>query len=349
MDLYADRRSGRPTLEDVAARTGVSRATVSRVVNHHPKVDPAMAQAVQRAIAELRYAPNRLARALMTNRTDAVALVAEESHTRVFGDPFFGGIIRGISQELAAWGKQLILSMIQDADEFDRVESYLLGHHVDGVLLISQHGHDRLATTLKAAHVPLVIGGRPMDSTLGLPYVDNDNVGGARLATTHLLEQGRTRVGTICGPQDMAAGVDRLSGCREALGDRFDPERVEEGDFSTPGGYAAATSLLTRNPTLDALFVANDLMAIGALAALRDLGRTVPGDVAVVGFDDIDLAAVADPPLTTVRQRTIDQGRTMVRLLLDLLAGGPATRGESRDGAASSILLSVDLIKRQSA
>jgi DNA-binding LacI/PurR family transcriptional regulator len=343
------RSTGRPTLEDVAARAGVSRATVSRVVNRHSTVDPALAAAVNRAIDDLGYAPNRAARALMTNRTDAIALVAAEPGERVFGDPFFGGIVRGVSQELAGHGQQLILCMISDEAERDRVERYLLGRHTDGVLLISEHGRDGLPALLARENVPLVVGGRPLDTSAPVPYVDNDNVDGARQATEHLVGLGRQVVATVSGPADMSAPLDRLKGYREILGPRFRPELVQEGDFSTAGGYAATTALLDRVPELDALFVANDLMAIGALAALRDRGRRVPQDVAVIGFDDIDLAAISDPPLTTIRQETIEQGRAMVRMLLDLIGVGSAGSQPAEAGDRASLVLPVRLVRRDSA
>lgn len=344
-----NRSTGRPTLEDVAARAGVSRATVSRVVNQHTTVDAALAAAVTRAIDDLGYAPNRAARALMTNRTDAIALVAAEPGERVFGDPFFSGIVRGVSQELAGHGQQLILCMISDEAERDRVERYLLGRHADGVLLISEHGRDGLPALLAREQVPLVVGGRPLDTSVRVPYVDNDNVDGARQATEHLTALGRQVIGTVSGPSDMSAPLDRLKGYRDVLGPRFRAELVAEGDFSTAGGYAATTALLERAPDLDGLFVASDLMAVGALAALRDHGRRVPQDVAVIGFDDIDLAAITEPPLTTVRQETVEQGRAMVRMLLDLIGVRSLDPSADADGDRQSLVLPVRLIRRESA
>jgi DNA-binding LacI/PurR family transcriptional regulator len=345
--------SARPTLEEVARHAGVSRATVSRVVNGSPTVDPRLREVVDRAVAELGYVPNQAARALMTSRTDTVALVVAEPDTRVFGDPFFGGIVRGVSQELAASGLQLMLMMAQSHDDLVRIEQYLVSRHVDGVLLISEHADDRLPRALAAAGVPLVIGGRPLEDAASTAYVDNDNAGGARLAAEHLRSLGRTRITTIAGPVDMSAGVDRLEGFRKALGRRFRTRYVEHGDFQQAGGAAAMARLLDRVPDLDAVFVASDLMAIGALAELRRRGRRVPEDVAVVGFDDVEMAALAEPPLTTLRQRTVDQGRLMVRLYLarhrpDLLVADPD--GTLPDVADTDrVVLPVELVVRDSA
>lgn len=341
----------RPTLEQVAARAGVSRATVSRVVNHAPSVDPRLAALVQQAIEELRYVPNQAARALMTRRVDTVALVAAESNTRVFGDPFFAAIVRGTSQELGRAGIHLVLSMAQTTVDLTRVEAFLRGGHVDGALVISEHESvDVIGQTL-AAGIPVVVGGRPLTLGPETYFVDHDNVKGAALAVEHLVATGRTRIGTVTGPQDMSAGIDRLMGFREALGQRFDPELVEEGDFSTPSGTAAVERLLRRRPDVDALFVASDMMALGAMGALRSAGRRIPDDVAVVGFDDAEVAAVSAPSLTTIRQRTVDQGRLMAQLLLQRLGRNiPEPMPElERVPQHGGLMLDVELIVRESA
>lgn len=338
----------RPTLEGVAALAGVSRATVSRVVNGSPSVDPVTRAVVERAIDELNYVPNQAARALMTGRTNVIALVAAEPDIRVFGDPYFADIVRGVSWELGTAGLRLMLAMIQRAEDHDQVEQYLLGNHVDGVLLISAHADHTLADRLLDAGVPLVEGGRPARVTGASRFVDNDNLGGAILAGAHLLSVGRTRIGTIAGPLDMSAGVDRLNGFRQALGDRFDPDLVEHADFTTRGGADAAERLLQRRPDVDGLFVASDLMAIGAMGVLRRAGRRIPEDVAVVGFDDSALAAAADPPLTTIRQQTILQGRMMVRLLLKRMNRHPAAADDLPVAGDENLVLPVELVIRDS-
>ena len=332
---------------------GVSRATVSRVVNGWTSVDPTMRERVERAIADLGYVPNQAARSLVTRRTDAVALVASEPDPRVFGDPFFSSIIRGVSQELMGAGIQMMLLMAQSYPELDRIERYLRTAPIDGVLLISEHAtHDPIPAAMAEAGVPLVIGGRPVQVGLTVPYVDNDNVGGARLAAEHLLARGCRTIGTIAGPPDMSAGVDRLAGYRSGLGGIFDESTVERGDFTKAGGEAATERLLERVPHLDGLFAASDLMAFGALQALRRAGRRVPDDVAVVGFDDIPLAESSDPPLTTLRQQTVLQGRAMVRLFLAQtrptltqlpLNGLPDLHGKDH------VVLPVELVVRRSA
>lgn len=340
----------KPTLEQVARYAGVSRATVSRVVNGSTTVDPAIREVVEQAVEDLDYVPNLAARALMTKRTDSVTLVAAETDLRVFGDPFFAQIVRGVSHELTGSSVRLTLSMTQTDEEIAALARYLSAGHTDGVLLISEHGGHHLAEQLVGAGIPVVIGGRPLDPRVEVPYVDNDNVGGARRAAQYLKERGRTRVGTITGPQDMSAGVDRLEGFAKGLGRDFRKGRVEFGDFTTGSGEVAAQRLLERHPDIDGLFVASDLMALGALSTLRRAGRRVPDDIAVVGYDDIELARLAEPSLTTMRQETETQGRVMARLLLQTLGlplTGPIPEANAADGRG--IVQDVTLIERESA
>ncbi|MFI7642074.1 LacI family DNA-binding transcriptional regulator [Nonomuraea sp. NPDC049400] len=330
----------RPTLEAVAARAGVGRGTVSRVINGSPNVSAKAREAVELAIRELGYVPNRAARALVTRRTDAVALVVSESQLRVFDDPFFAGTIRGIGSALSETGLQLILAMARTTEEYDRLEHYLTGQHVDGVLLLSLHGADPLPGRLEEMGVPTVLGGRPV----GLDpysYVDMDNRAGARQAVKHLLGLGRTCIATIAGHQDMGVGVDRLAGYRDALLPAGLPELVAYGDFSEESGSAAMTGLLAAHPDLDAVFAASDPMALGAMRVLKAAGRSIPEDVAVIGFDDSKAALHADPPLTTVHQPTEQMGRQMAQLLVARINGE-----ELRQPV---VILDTHLVRRQSA
>ncbi|WP_432836576.1 LacI family DNA-binding transcriptional regulator [Dactylosporangium sp. CA-092794] len=344
----------RPTLDEVAALAGVGRGTVSRVINGSPQVSPEARAAVRKAIEELGYVPNRAARALVTRRTDSVALVVSESEERVFGEPFFAGIVRGVSSHLADTRMQLWLAMAQSSAERQLVERHLSDQHVDGVLLLSLHDDDPLPGLLASRGLPTVLGGRPahmlsgVAHTLdtkdghGLAFVDNDNEGGARTAVEHLLNLGRRGVAAIAGPQDMGVGKARLRGYREALllaGHPDDERLIAYGDFSEASGAEAMYRLLHLNPGLDAVFAASDLMAAGAIRALREQGKRIPGDVAVVGFEDSAVARQTLPPLTTVHQSVEGMGREMARLLLARIAGGPA----------HSTVLDTHLVVRESA
>ncbi|MDG4804463.1 LacI family DNA-binding transcriptional regulator [Micromonospora sp. WMMD980] len=330
----------RPTLEAVARRAGVSRATVSRVVNGSTTVAESIQQAVRRAVEELGYVPNLAARSLVTQRTDSVALVLPEAATRVFSDDqVFPGIIRGAAQELEAADKQLVLMLAGSPAGHERVERYTTGRHVDGVLFASLHGEDPLPGRLARLGIPVVCSGRPLDGA-EVPYVDVDHTGGVTRAVEHLIAAGRRRVATIAGPQDMVAGIERLIGYQAALTTAGLPELVAYGDFTRESGTAAMRELLAADPKLDAVFAASDLMAHAALRALREAGRRVPEDVAVIGFDDIETAAYTEPPLTTVRQPIVELGRAMTRQLLRITAG---------EQVEQALMLPTELILRDSA
>ena len=331
-----------PTLDQVAIAAGVSRATVSRVINGSPKVSESARLAVSHAVEQLGYVPNRAARSLVTRRTDSMALVVEEPESRLFADPFFARTVRGMSGVLAERDLQLVLLMAQSTSERARVQRYLTGGHIDGVLVLSHHGNYDLPLKLKQDGVPVVLGGRPT-RRLPISFVDSDNAGGAHEAVAHLLELGKQRVATISGPNDMGAGVDRLRGYRAALdeaGVEFDDGLVEPGDFSGESGERAMEKLLERRPDVDAVFAASDLMAAGALRVLKENGRRIPGDVAVIGFDDSSTARTTDPQLTTIRQPVELFGREMANMLLRQIANA--------DAGVQKLVLGTELVVRDS-
>jgi DNA-binding LacI/PurR family transcriptional regulator len=312
----------RPTIEDVACRSGVSRSTVSRVINGEPRVRAEVVHRVREVIGELGYVPNQAARQLVTHRTGAVAVVAAQPENRLFLDPFFDRLLRGIRRELAGHGAQAVLLFLDEPDDYARVADYLGGGHVDGALLFSLRPGDRLPEMIERVGLPAVFGGRPLlregDTVRGHAWVDGDNRGGARQAVQHLVDLGRERVATVTGPYDQEnSAADRLAGYHDVLLDTS-AHLVERADYTQRGGAGAMAALLDRCPDLDAVFVASDLMAAGALDTLRERGRRVPDDVAVVGFDDLpEISETTDPPLTTVHQDVEEMGRLMARLLFD--------------------------------
>jgi DNA-binding LacI/PurR family transcriptional regulator len=332
----------RATLEEVAELAGVSRATVSRVINGKPRVARETRVAVERAAARLGYVPNRAARSLVTRRNDSIGLVIPEPTGQFFNDPFFPRLVRGVAEGLAEPGVQLVLFMPQSSKEEARLADYLGGGHVDGVLLVSLHGRDDLPIGLKRQGIPVVLCGRPL-AAADLSYVDADNEHGAMQAVAHLVEQGRQVIATVAGPQDMAPGLDRLEGYRRGLraaGRDLCPELEEVGDFTFEGAQAAMHALLRRRPDIDGVFVTSELMALGAMSVLRTHGRRVPDDVAVVGFDDSPVGLTANPPLSTIRQPTELMGREMTRLLLQMIASG--------DQRPQHLILGTELIVRAS-
>ncbi len=347
-----------PTLEDVAARAGVSRATASRVVNGEARVAAATRAAVEAAADELGYVPNQAARSLAAHRNDTIALVVCEPSGQIFGDPFFGRVVRGAAAELGPTRYQFVLLMVQDDADRARADRHLVRGNADGVLLVSTRQDDPLPGRVAAAGVPCVLAGRPPEG-VAVGYVDADNVGGAHRATTHLLERGRRVVATVAGPADMAAGVDRLVGWRKALAEAGLPRLAGPWWPGRPSPARAAstppTELLARPPRPRR--AVRGLRPHGARRPRRLAagGRRVPDDVAVVGFDDSDLARGALPPLTTVRQPIEGLGHAMAASLLSLLdASSAPTPAPSPSSAPPpvppppAIVLPTDLVIRAS-
>jgi DNA-binding LacI/PurR family transcriptional regulator len=336
------------TVEDVARRAGVSRATVSRVVNASPRVSPETRRAVQKAIEELRYVPNPAARALMTRRSDSVAVVILESANRLFEDPYFNQLLLGISGGLADQEVQLVLLIAQSGREEERLERYISAGHVDGAMIIGPRGNDELPRRLVERGVPIVVNGRPSgdDASGGshaLSFVDVENREGARAAVAHLAAGGRRRIATVHGPLDLPSGRDRLTGYREgleAVGLTPDPGLERGGEYVPAVAAEAMRSLLLQHPDIDAVFAASDSMAAAVLGVLVDSGRRVPDDVAIVGFDDSPVATSVRPALTTVRQPIVAMGREMARLLVRQIA--------DPGGAPSRVIFPTELIVRDS-
>ncbi|MFP8904542.1 LacI family DNA-binding transcriptional regulator [Streptomyces atacamensis] len=334
-----------PTIHDVAREAGVSRGTVSRFLNGGHNVSPAAADAVRAAIRRTGYVVNRHARSLITGRSDSVAFLLTEPQEKLFEDPNFNVLLRGCTQALAAHDIPLLLMIAGTPAERRRVIRYVTAGHVDGVLLVSSHTGDPMAEQLTKAGIPVVASGKPIDRsgrTGRIAHVAADDREGARDIVRHLVSLGRRRIATVAGPPDTPGGVDRLAGWREVLAEAGLPagdDLVAHGDYSRDSGRRAAAELLERAPDVDALFVASDLMARGALTALEQAGRRVPDDVAVGGFDDSPAAVAGLPELTTVRQPWDRISTEMVRVLLGLIGGEEP----------SAVILPTELVRRQSA
>jgi len=332
-----------PTLDEVARVAGVSRATASRAINGGDRVSPRAQRAVDDAVRTLGYTPNRAARSLVTRRTDSVAVVVPEPDERVFSDPFFAGTLRGVNRVLSERDLQLVLLLARPGAEESRTLRYLSARHVDGALVVSHHRSDHLADHLATIGLPCVFGGRPWTGSERVPYVDVDNVAGEREATQVLIERGCRRIGTIAGPSDMTAAQDRLDGWRQAMRAAGLPDdAMVHGDFTEAGGQRAAAALLDLHPDLDGLVVASDLMAAGALQVLEELGRRVPDDVAVIGYDDLGVAERTHPPLTTMRNPIVEMAERATRLLLEQIDTGAI-------GPAMRLIIPSQLVRRSSA
>lgn len=329
------------TLEKIAALAGVSRSTVSRVVNNHASVSPEVRKRVLQVIEETGYQPNLAARSLAARRSDIIGLVIPRIVQSLFTDPYFPRLIQGISQECNAHDFMLSLFLFHTADEEKKIDARVLRTGlIDGVIVSSAQIDDPLIPRLVQHEMPFVVVGRPLDVPQA-SFVEIDNVTGAYTAVSHLIRLGHKRIATITGPQNVVAGIERRQGYLNALNERHHPideALIVAGDFSEISGYLAMQRLLPHRP--DALFAASDSMAFGAIRTLREASLSVPHDVAVVGYDDLPQAAVFTPPLTTVRQPIRKAGTQAVKILIDILESGPEP--------PQHLMLTTQLVVRES-
>ncbi|GII77150.1 LacI family transcriptional regulator [Sphaerisporangium rufum] len=332
----------RPTIHDVAAAAGVSRGTVSRLLNGDKYVSTGARLAIERAISATGYVVNRNARSLVTQKTGSVVMVLSEPQEKLFEDPNYSTTMRVATRLLAERDLSLVLMMAAGDGDRERVVRYVRGGHADGVLLLSTHAGDPMVDALVGGPVPAVSCGAVIGRESVIPYAAADERLGARQMTEYLLAQGRRRIAMITGPMDTPGGIQRLEGFTEVMGRRAGKKLIAHGDWTRASGERAMAELLARVPDLDAVFVASDLMAAGALAALRDQGRRVPQDVAVGGFDDSPVAVSTHPPLTTIRQPLTRVAEETVRLLLALIDGGAGP-------GAGPVILPTELVVRASA
>lgn len=312
------------TLEDIARQAGVSRSTVSRVVNNFPNVSADVRQRVLDVIQQTGYHPNAAARTLASQRSWTLGLVLPQSAHQIFTDPYYPHLMKGIAQTCNDHNFTLALFLVGNEEDERKISARITRKGLlDGVLVQSgHHGDQQLIGRLVDAGIPQVVIGRPFRYD-NVSYVDVDNVNAAFNAVTHLIRQGRQRIATISGLLQSTAGLDRKSGYLKALGERgykLDEALIIEGDFTEAGGYYAMQSLLPAHP--DAVFAASDVMALGAMRAAREAGLSVPDDLAVVGFDDIPIAATSEPPLTTIRQPVSQTGIRAVEALIDQIENG---------------------------
>jgi LacI family transcriptional regulator len=311
---------GNLTLEDIAKRAGVSRSTVSRVVNDHPNVKDIVRERVKQVIAETGYEPHAAARSLAARRTSIIGLVIPSAVHTLFTDPYFPRLTEGIAQASNHADFTLALFLFDSQEDERRMYPRITRKGLlDGVLVQATYIADEIFSWLGEGRIPYVVIGRPSE-TAKVSYIDVDNKTGAYQAAAHLIRLGHHKIGTVTGPLTTEAGKDRLTGFRNAMNERgvqVDEGLIAEGDFTETGGYIATRQLISNQP--EALFVASDVMAIGAIRALREAGLSVPRDVALVGFDDLPPATLADPQLTTIRQPIKRLGLKAVEILIDLM------------------------------
>jgi DNA-binding LacI/PurR family transcriptional regulator len=327
------------TLAEVARAAGVSIATASRVLNNSTRVSAEAYQSVCAAASRLGYRRQRAAWGKTQRKVRAVAAVVHAGHRMVFTEPFFARLLGAAELELSRHQIPLLVTTA-GGTVTETVGRYLRDGHVDGLLIVADHGPLPLAGSLATLGVPIVMIGRPLQAS-PVPYVDADNRAGARSAVEYLIAQGRRAIAHIAAPRDTGVGADRLFGYRDAVryaGATDAPTAY--GDWGQASAAHAMQRLLDQRPQLDAVFAASDVMAAGALRCLNRAGRRVPDDVALVGFDDHALARQLRPSLTTVRQPVEDLATVAVRRLLT------AMRGE--EGGRDSTVLPTQLVLRDS-
>jgi DNA-binding LacI/PurR family transcriptional regulator len=331
----------RPTIEDVARAAGVSRGTVSRVLNGGRHVRPEAISKVNSAVGALGYSVNQAARNLASGRTGSVAFVISEQSEHLFGDPNFGVLVRTFSRELRSRGQHLLVTTAEDYGEEKFLGDYLTAGHVDGALFALPREGETLLSRLADSGLPVVVQGKPLGYEAELSWVAIDDDAAAFEAVSYLRDGGRDQIGTITGPVNTSSGRGRLDGYRRAVGTGSPESLIALGDWSPASARLGAQQLLARHPEMNGLFVGSDLMALEAMAVLKESGRHIPNDVAVVGFDDSAAAVWADPPLTTIRQSFEESAAEAVRILNELIAGvhsGP-----------QHVLMPARLVRRDSA
>ena len=329
------------TLEDIARKTGVSRSTVSRVINNQPNVREDVRKKVKDAIQKTGFHPHAAARALASQHSSTIGLMLPHSVSFFFTDPYYAFITKGIAQACNQHDYTLALFLVGSKDDEERIFPRVSRKGLlDGVLVQSgHHGDQEIIGRMIDAQMPVVVLGRPFRSD-NVTYVDIDNIYASYQAVNHLIRLGRKRIGTIHGPAASTVGLDRKEGYRKALSERgiqVEESLMVEGDFTEASGYSAMQRLISSKP--DAIFAASDAMAIGAIRAVREMGLRVPEDMAFVGFDDLPMATISNVQLTTIRQPVVQFGIRAVEALLNQI--------ENDDKQPHRIIMETELIIRE--
>ncbi len=329
------------TLEDIARLSGVSRSTVSRVINNHPNVSQKVRQRVLETIQRTGYYPNEAARSLASQRSWMLGLVLPRSVSSFFTDPFFPRLTQGVAQACNQYNYTLGLFLIGSKEDeekiFPRVSRKGL---LDGILIQAGQIGDQLIDRLVNSNIPVIMIGRPFHSE-NATFIDIDNIKAAYNAVSHLIRLGYPRIGTIAGLPGSTVSIDRKEGYLKALRERgrtIDESLIVDSDFTEAGGYLAMQQLLPAQP--DAVFVASDYMALGAMRAVREAGLVIPDEIAFVGFDDLPYAEQSTPQLSTMRQPIDQLGYQAVEILIEQI--------ESRIESPYHVIMDTELIIRES-
>jgi LacI family transcriptional regulator len=314
----------RATAQDVADLAGVSRTTVSFVLNNVPgmRISEDTRQAVLKAAKQLDYHPDATARRMVSGQTMVIGFVMRQSPEQAFADLFLPQVLNGLNQAASEEGYHILLQPISPDDNSGAYLRLLRERHVDGIALSGPRSDDQELLKIHAEGAPIVLLGRLPGTDI--PFVDVDNIGGARLATQHLAKLGHRRIAMITNAApEYTASTARLTGYRQALeeaGILFDPSLVRYGNFTPQSGTLAMSELLSLDPLPTAVFVASDTVALGAIQSIRNRKLSIPDDISVIGFDDISPAEFLDPPLTTVRLPAYGLGWGAANMLIRLIS-----------------------------
>ena len=327
------------TLEDIARLSGVSRSTVSRVINHDPNVSETTRQRVQEILDQIGFQPNMAAKGLVSGKTNIIGVVIPTNVVKIFSDPYFPLLLQGISASCNASGYSVMLWLSEPEYERRMISQILHNGLIEGVIIASVPIRDSIVNSLVDSHIPfLMVGRHPL---LDVSYLDVDNVQAARNAVMHLVHLGYKRIATITGDLDQISGADRFQGYLNALREAklpFSQLLIAEGDYSEEGGYKAMQRLIKQKP--EAVFIASDMMVYGAMRALREADLRIPEDIAIVGFDDLSSSAKTNPPLTTVRQPISKMGNLAAEALIEMIETGSTEK--------KRIIVDTELVVRQS-
>jgi len=333
-----------PTMDTIAKRVGVSKMTVSRVLNNHPYVSDKIRKKILGLMKELKYRPNLSATILSRRSSKTLGLIIQFYNNNVLSTHYLMQVMHGVEQTLDNYGYNLVLfSRIQPKNShYDDITAWYYSGLVKGFVLVAPPADSPLVKKLIKEDVTFVV----VSARTGhknVSYVDADNAAGAYMATEHLIKLGHRNIGYISGPDDSENGRERSNGFRKAMNDygvKISSSNVMEGDFEQKGGYNGMMKLLRGPNRPSAVFVANDLMAVGAMQAVREKRLKIPRDISIVGFDDIDLAAMADPPLTTIHQPT--------KMLGELAADYLVNYSKEKETLPIQRVLEVTLVLRES-
>jgi len=327
----------RTTIRDVAKAAGVHSSTVSRVINGNPNISQDTAERVFSAIKQLGYTPNALARSLKTKKIQTLGMLIPD-----IANPFFAGLARGVEDTANQYGYNVILCNTDDCLEKEKTYLRLLEERrVEGLILATAKIRDKSVIELEKRRFPYILLSRNIKG-LQENSISVDDIAGGYLAAQYLVSLGHRNIGHITGPFNTTAALDRIKGYKKALqhfGVPFNKQYIGEGDFKIKGGYQVMNQFLKLENPPTAIFTANDLLAVGAIEAIRENGYEVPSDFSIVGFDDIRLASYLSPPLTTIRQPMIEMGSLAITKLLERI---------EHKLSHQNVLIKPELIKRKS-